>query len=389
MNIKKLPALIYSLSLSLLIPASQALAYNFSIFHTLDSDFNGTITPSGQLTVANNSVALTSMTCGDNFQKNHTVGVVAPVDKTVTYGTVASTLGGTGNKCWITRNLGADQQATSATDATEPSAGWFWQFNRKQGYKENGLGTIPSWTITAINENSNWASANDPCTLLLGTDWRLPTSAELTNAKTTAGWANYNDTYASIFKLHAAGFLTSNNGRNDYQGQYGRFWSSNQGANTTAYLLHFYNTGCIISNFDKAQGYSLRCIKDSLGLGYYPTGTYTSPVLVAGGASNWGTIAWTRSGTGTITMKARSCVDINCTGATAWTSCGTINSGDFMDWAVPKCVTNLQRFIQYQATLTGDTTTTPSLDSVTLTYDIIPDAIFSGGFKFLGSVKIW
>jgi len=41
MNLKKLPALIYSLSLSLLIPASQALAYNFSIFHTTDVDFGG------------------------------------------------------------------------------------------------------------------------------------------------------------------------------------------------------------------------------------------------------------------------------------------------------------------------------------------------------------
>ena len=68
----------------------------------------------------------------------HTAGTVAPVTKTVTYGTVLTDIGGTGSKCWITQNLGADQQATSATDATEASAGWYWQFGRKQGFKHDG-----------------------------------------------------------------------------------------------------------------------------------------------------------------------------------------------------------------------------------------------------------
>jgi len=37
----------------------------------------------------------------------------------------------------------------SATDNTDAAAGWYWQFNRKQGYK---TGPTPTWTITSITE---------------------------------------------------------------------------------------------------------------------------------------------------------------------------------------------------------------------------------------------
>ena len=62
---------------------------------------------------------------------------VAPADKTVTYATVTG-IPGEPTKCWITSNLGASQQADSVKDATEASAGWYWQFDRKQGYKYEG-----------------------------------------------------------------------------------------------------------------------------------------------------------------------------------------------------------------------------------------------------------
>ena len=84
--------------------------------------------------------------CGDPLTINHLVsGGVAPVDKTVTYGTVTNIPGET-SKCWITSNLGADHQATAVNDATEASAGWYWQFNRKQGYKHDGTTRTPNTT---------------------------------------------------------------------------------------------------------------------------------------------------------------------------------------------------------------------------------------------------
>jgi hypothetical protein len=104
-------------------------------------------------------------TCGtSSLTINHTMSKgVAPVNKTTTYGTVTNIPGGP-DKCWITDNLGSDHQATAVYDATEASAGWYWQFNRKQGYKNDGTLT-PSWTTTSISENSDWLPANDPCTV--------------------------------------------------------------------------------------------------------------------------------------------------------------------------------------------------------------------------------
>lgn len=47
--------------------------------------------------------------------------------------------------------------------------------------------------ITTISENTNWQSENDPCSLLLGTGWRLPTYLEGYNADLNQGWTDYND----------------------------------------------------------------------------------------------------------------------------------------------------------------------------------------------------
>ncbi len=73
------------------------------------------------------------------------------VNKTIDYSTIETNLSG-GNKCWITQNLGSDRQALSAADATEESAGWYWQFNRKQGYKHDGVARIPgtSWVTSMM-----------------------------------------------------------------------------------------------------------------------------------------------------------------------------------------------------------------------------------------------
>ncbi|MBW1839900.1 MAG: hypothetical protein JRI49_08180, partial [Deltaproteobacteria bacterium] len=118
-------------------------------------------------------LGISAWSCGDPITINHVAGTVAPVTKTVTYGTVTN-IPGENSKCWITRNLGASRQATAVSDATEASAGWYWQFNRKQGYKHDGTTLTPSWTITSIDENLDWESAHDPCALELGTGWRIP-----------------------------------------------------------------------------------------------------------------------------------------------------------------------------------------------------------------------
>lgn len=204
---------------------------------------------------------LTPWSCGATLGITHTAGAIAPVNKTVNYGTVQTNLTGS-NKCWITQNLGADHQATSATDATEASAGWYWQFNRKQGYKHDGTTRIPNTTwITSTNENSNWLPAIDPCSLLLGSGWRLPTGTEWETAASTRGWDNYNETLASVLKLHAAGCLLNSDGSLYSRGSSGYYWSSSQSVSDIGRYL-FFGSGITMGSYYKAYGLSVRCLKD-------------------------------------------------------------------------------------------------------------------------------
>jgi hypothetical protein len=204
----------------------------------------------------------TAVPCGAVLTISHIAGNTAPVSKTVNYGTVQTNLSGS-NKCWITQNLGADHQAASATDANESSAGWYWQFNKKQGYKHDGTTRTPNTTwITSINENNDWLPTNDPCTLLLGSGWRLPTKTEWTSADATGGWNNYNATFTSVLKLHAAGNLNYNNGSLNDRGSNGFYWGSSQNSLDNGWSLYFNSGSSNMSGNRKANGFTNRCLSD-------------------------------------------------------------------------------------------------------------------------------
>ncbi|MEI7980824.1 MAG: hypothetical protein WCI71_04175, partial [Bacteroidota bacterium] len=220
-----------------------------------------------------------AFTCGSSITINHIAGAVAPVNKTVTYGTVTNIPGET-SKCWISSNLGADHQATAKDDATEPSAGWYWQFNRKQGYKHTGTVRTPNtaW-ISSISENFNWIPANDPCTLELGSGWRIPTNTEWTNVDASGNWTNWNGPWNSALKMHAAGFLFNDDGVLYPRGTTGTYWSSAQYDATYGWYLAFNNSHSIVYGSDgfKASGNSVRCIKE-VSSSTIPT-VSTSPVI--------------------------------------------------------------------------------------------------------------
>jgi hypothetical protein len=194
---------------------------------------------------------------------NHVAGNVAPVTKTVTYGTVTNVPGET-SKCWITSNLGATNQATAKDDATEPSAGWYWQFNKKQGYQYTTTRTPASTWIYPINENLDWQAVNDPCALELGTGWRVPTSAEWTNVDAIGNWTSWTGPWESGLKLHAAGYLRQDNGAMDagVRGVYGEYWSNTQSSNTYSNSLTIYVGYSQMVTRDKAKGHTVRCIRN-------------------------------------------------------------------------------------------------------------------------------
>jgi len=217
-------------------------------------------------TVYGNQVSFTtssSFTCGSSFTINHVAsGGVAPINKTVTYGTVTN-IPGEISKCWITSNLGADHQATTKDDTTEASAGWYWQFNRKQGYKHDGTTRTPNTTwINSIVENSDWTPANDPCALELGNGWRIPTYTEWHNVNSSGNWITWTDTWNSALKIHAAGILDSLAGSLYLRGSYGFYWSNTQFEVTWVWCLYISSNASIIATEYKEVGLTLRCLKD-------------------------------------------------------------------------------------------------------------------------------
>ena len=202
--------------------------------------------------------------CGSSIVPvDHTVaGGVAPVDMTVFYGTVTNIPGET-SKCWITRNLGASQQATSKSDNSEAAAGWYWQFNRKQGYMADGNVRTPNtaW-ITIVSENTDWQQQYDPCSIEMGNGWRIPTYSEWNNVDITGNWSNWDGPWNSGLKLHVAGFLYYGTGILTERGIYGSLWSSTQLSVAAAWNLDFSTSKSAISNDPKTYGTPLRCIKD-------------------------------------------------------------------------------------------------------------------------------
>ena len=208
---------------------------------------------------------VTAFACGFTISINHAVsGGVAPVNKTVAYGTVTG-IPGELTKCWITSNLGSDHQASAWNDDSESSAGWYWQFNRKQGYKHDGTTRTPNTTwLSSINQNSDWTIVNDPCNIDLGTPWRIPTYTEWYNVDNTGGWTNPTGPWASGLKMHLAGFLYPYDGILTGRGGFGHYWSSTQNNATTGWYIYFSGANSNMTHdLIKASGFSVRCVRDS------------------------------------------------------------------------------------------------------------------------------
>lgn len=246
------------------IPYIQNPANGLQVFNTSDEHLyiytasNNTWKKVAYLVTGN----IIPFSCGSSISINHVAGNIAPVDKTATYITVTN-VPGEPSKCWIACNLGSGQQATAKDDATEASAGWYWQFNRQQGYKHDGAIRTPNtaW-ITNIDENSNWIAVNDPCAIELGNGWRLPTSTEWINVDAAGSWSDWNGPWNSLLKLHAAGNLSFSTATLSYRGSAGDYWSSNQTDNTLGWYLAFHNTYCAVDGNAKAYGFTIRCIRD-------------------------------------------------------------------------------------------------------------------------------
>ncbi len=207
-------------------------------------------------------ITSSGLPCGSSVTINHVAGNVAPVTKTVAYG-ITTNIPGEPSKCWTTSNLGADHQATSVDDPTEASAGWYWQFNRKQGYKHDGTIRTPNTTwITSINENLDWQPVNDPCVLELGNGWRIPTKSEWENVVMMGNWTNWNDPWNSDLKLHAAGYLSQDDGSLWTRGSDGQYQSTTQFNAEISKFLYINSSYTSFESALKSYAFSIRCLRD-------------------------------------------------------------------------------------------------------------------------------
>ena len=183
------------------------------------------------------------------------------MDKTVIYGLVSS-IPGEPLKCWITSNLGSDHQANAVNDNTEASAGWYWQWNKEEGFKHDGTIRTPnnSWSSEIWWPEMNWWLGADPCNKELGGGWRIPTKTEWENVDKAGGWQTWLGPWNSALKLHAAGYLTDQAGTLMARGSAGYYWSGSYNALTYGYTLGLGSGWCYLFNDLYSSGNSIRCI---------------------------------------------------------------------------------------------------------------------------------
>jgi hypothetical protein len=150
--------------------------------------------------------------CPATITVYHKAGNISPVTVPITYGVVALSTSGV-QKCWITRNLGATAPAASYIDATDAASGWYWQFGKKQGWAVTAGVRSPTFVVSpASTVTGDFPLSEDPCTLLLGSNWRIPTATEYNSVLSVGmGWLSMSSAYQNTgLKLHYAGGINMN-----------------------------------------------------------------------------------------------------------------------------------------------------------------------------------
>ena len=193
--------------------------------------------------------------------------------------TVKNVINPATGKIWMDRNLGASRVATSINDAD--SYGDLYQWGRKSdGHQCRNSATSATLSsteqpaqsnfIVAPNSPNDWLShqndnlwqgvsgVNNPCP----SSYRIPTSAEL--AAELASWyiKGSQGAFNSPLKLPNPGFRVHSNGSLINVNDLGAYWSSSV-SGKDVYCLNFtYYNANVSDGINRANGLSLRCIKD-------------------------------------------------------------------------------------------------------------------------------
>lgn len=181
-------------------------------------------------------------------------------------------------RIWMDRNLGASRVATSSTDSE--AYGDLYQWGRlADGHQSRtspttatlSAGDVPGHGsfITAASSpydwrtpqnNSLWQGAsgtNNPCPA----GFRVPTDVELDTERLSWSSNNAAGAFASPLKLVLTGFRYNDSGTLFLVGSDGYYWSSTVDGIYGRYL-NFSGGGALVLNYYRANGYSVRCLKD-------------------------------------------------------------------------------------------------------------------------------
>ena len=180
-------------------------------------------------------------------------------------------------RVWMDRNLGASKVAESVTD--HGAYGWLYQWGRlTDGHEQRFSPTEVSQSSDDVPGHGNfiishidWRSepnhnlwqgksgTNNPCPK----GFRLPTKAEWETE--IASWSSnsYEGAFASPLKLVVTGRRIPSDGRVT-PGNAGFYWSSTVDPvdDDEAYYLYLGSDGAYMSDWFRAEGFSVRCIKD-------------------------------------------------------------------------------------------------------------------------------
>ncbi|MBP6237264.1 MAG: hypothetical protein KA536_14050 [Saprospiraceae bacterium] len=196
---------------------------------------------------------------------------------TVTFGTV---LNPTTNRCWLDRNLGASQVATSSTDAA--AYGDLFQWGRRSdGHQARSSNTTNIVSTTDTPEHGDfiltedvsgdWRSPqnsslwqgvngiNNPCPY----GYRIPTTQEFNAELGSWGSDNSGGAFSSPLKLTAGGARTTGDGSIYDLNNVGHYWASTVTFDLLySNLLFFASNGASVTSNTRAEAHSVRCIKD-------------------------------------------------------------------------------------------------------------------------------